>query len=100
VSGGPPAVLGLDLGTSQVKALLCAADGTVLGRGVAGYQVSCPATGWAETDPGHWWQAAGTAARSALGPARAEVAGLAVVGQMHGLVLYSERVGVLRPAIV
>jgi xylulokinase len=97
------AVLGLDLGTSQVKALLCDAagpgTGRVLGRGVAGYQVSCPAPGWAETDPGQWWQAVGTAVRSALGPAGAEVVAAAAVGQMHGLVLYSERSGVLRPAI-
>ena len=101
---GPPAVLGLDVGTSQAKALLCAADGTVLGpvlgRGVAGYQVSTPRDRWAETDPEHWWQAARTAVRSAVGAARAEVAALAVVGQMHGVVLYSERAGVLRPAVV
>ena len=32
---GPPAVLGIDLGTSQVKALLVATDGTVLGYQVA-----------------------------------------------------------------
>jgi len=96
----PPAVLGLDLGTRQLKALLCAADGTVLGRGVAGYQVSTPRDGWAETDPEQWWRGARTAVRSAVGPARAEVAGLAVVGQMHGLILCSERTEVLRPAIV
>jgi xylulokinase len=104
----PPTVLGLDLGTSQVKALLCAADGAVLGpvlgRGVAGYQVSTPRDRWAETDPEDWWQAARAAVRdavrSAAGPARAEVAAIAVVGQMHGVVLYSERAGVLRPAIV
>ncbi len=86
-----PAVLGLDLGTSQVKALLRAPAGTVLGRGAAGYHVSTPRDGWAETDPGQWWRAARSAVRSAVGPARAEVAGLAVVGQMHGLILYSER---------
>ena len=66
----PPAVLGLDLGTSQVKALLCAPDGTVLGQGRAGYQVSTPRPGWAEADPEHWWQAACTAVRAAVGPAR------------------------------
>jgi xylulokinase len=89
----------LDLGTSGLKALLCARDGTVLGRGVARYQVSAPRPGWAETDPEQWWQAARAAVRSALGAAPAEVRGMAVVGQMHGLVLYSERAGVLRPAI-
>jgi xylulokinase len=94
------AVLGLDLGTSRVKALRFAADGTVLGRGVAGYQVAAPRDGWAETDPEQWWRAARGAVRAALGPAPAEVAGLAAVGQMHGLVLYAERAVVLRPAIV
>jgi xylulokinase len=94
------AVLGLDLGTSRVKALLCAPDGTVLGRGVAGYRVAAPRNGWAETDPEQWWRAARAAVRAALGPAPAQVAGLAVVGQMHGLVLYPERAVVLRPAIV
>src|SRR5438445_2816430 len=92
--------LGLDLGTSRVKALLCAAGGTVLGRGTAGYQVSAPRPGWAETDPRQWWQAARAAVRSALASAQAEVAAIAIVGQMHGLVLYSERTGLLRPAIV
>jgi xylulokinase len=96
----PPAVLGLDLGTSRVKALVCAADGTVLGRGTVGYQVTAPRPGWAETDPEHWWQATRTAVRSAVGPASAQVSALAIVGQMHGLVLYSERTGVLRPAVV
>jgi xylulokinase len=92
-------VLGLDLGTSQVKALLCAADGTALGRGRAGYQVAAPRPGWAEADPEDWWQATCTAVRAAVGPAPAEVAGLAVAGQMHGLILCTERAVVLRPAI-
>jgi len=95
----PPAVLGLDLGTSQVKALLCAPDGTTLGQGAASYQVRMPRPGWAEANPEHWWQAACAAVRAAVGPARAEVAGLAVAGQMHGLLLCTERAVALRPAI-
>ena len=94
-----PAVLGIDLGTSQVKALLCARDGTVLGQGAAGYQVSTPRPGWAEADPEQWWHAVRTAVREAVGPAQAEVTGLAAVGQMHGLILLAERYGVLRPPI-
>jgi len=71
----------------------------VLGRGTAGYQVSTPRPGWAETDPEHWWQAACIAVRGAAGPASAEVAGLAVAGQMHGVILCTERSVALRPAI-
>jgi xylulokinase len=96
----PPAVLGLDLGTSQVKALLCASDGAILGQGAAGYQVSTPRPGWAEADAGHWWHATRTAVRSALGAVPAEVAALAIVGQMHGLILWAERSGLLRPPII
>jgi xylulokinase len=94
------AVLGLDLGTSQVKALLCARDGTVLGRGVVGCQVSTPRDGWAEADAEHWWRATRTAVRSAVGPVPAEVVGLAIVGQMHGLILVTERSGLLRAPII
>jgi xylulokinase len=92
-------VLGLDLGTSQVKALLCTPDGTTLGRGRADYQVAVPRPGWAEADPEDWWRATCAAVRAAVGPAPAEVAGLAVAGQMHGLILCTERAVVLRPAI-
>ena len=41
-----------------------------------------------------------TAVREAVGPAPAEVTGLAAVGQMHGLILLAERSGVLRPPII
>jgi xylulokinase len=93
-------VLGIDLGTSGVKALLCARDGRVLGQGLAGYQVSTPRPGWAEADAEQWWLAACTAVRSAVGSVPAEVAGLAIVGQMHGLVLVTERSRLLRPPII
>ncbi len=94
-----PAVLGLDLGTSQVKALLRDTDGTVLGQGTAGYPVSVPQPGWAEADPGQWWQAACAAVRAAAGTAGDQVTAVAVAGQMHGVVLSAERNVVLRPAI-
>jgi xylulokinase len=94
------AVLGIDLGTSQVKAVTTAPDGTVLRTGSAAYRVSSPRPGWAETDPEDWWQATCTAVRSAAGPAPADVRSLAIAGQMHGLILCTERAVVLRPAII
>jgi xylulokinase len=93
-------VLGIDLGTSQLKALIATPDGEVLGRGRAAYPVIVPAEGHAETDPEDWWQAAVAAVREALGNALSrdttagrgagggtEIVGLAVTGQMHGVVL-------------
>jgi xylulokinase len=71
----------------------------VLGQGTAGYQVTAPRPGWAETNPAHWWQATCIAVRAAAGPAPAQVAGLAVAGQMHGVILCTERAVVLRSAI-
>ncbi|HEX6527524.1 MAG TPA: FGGY family carbohydrate kinase [Streptosporangiaceae bacterium] len=103
------AILGIDLGTSQAKALLCAPDGTVLGQGAASYPVVTPRDGWAESDPELWWRAvrsavreakAGPAAAVGLGQSNAEVAAIGIAGQMHGVVLCNERTVALRPAIL
>jgi xylulokinase len=95
------AVLGIDLGTSGVKALLAGADGAVLGRGTARYPVRVPATGRAESAPEDWWLATRGAIREALAEAnRVAVTALAVAGQMHGVVLVDGRGAALRPAIL
>lgn len=98
---GGPAVLGIDLGTSAVKALAAAPDGRVLGRGVAGYPVTVPGAGQAESDPAQWWLAVRAAVRTALAEAGpVTVTSLAVAGQMHGVVLADEAGAPLRPAIL
>ena len=104
-SAARPAFLGIDLGTSQLKALLVTPDGQgtrVLGRGRARYPVTVSAQGQAQTDPEHWWRAAGTAVREALadGDDGADVQGLAVAGQMHGVVLSDLAGTPLRPGIL
>ena len=58
-----------------------------------------PRPGWAETDPEHWWHAACAAVRAAAGHTPPEVTGLAVAGQMHGVILCTAGAVVLRPAI-
>lgn len=100
-----PAVLGIDLGTSQVKALLCSADGRVLGQGIADYSLNTPEIGWAEIDSDEWWRASGAAVRAAIRSGGGDVASpdvqsLAIVGQMHGLALTDRHGSALRPAIV
>jgi xylulokinase len=98
---GQQAVLGIDLGTSGVKALVAGTDGAVLGRGVAGYPVRVPASGRAEAAPEDWWLATRAAVREALAEAdRVTVTALAVAGQMHGVVLADDRGAPLRPAIL
>jgi xylulokinase len=98
---GQAAVLGIDLGTSGVKALVADMEGAVLGRGVAGYPVRVPSTGRAEAFPEDWWLATRAAVREALAEAdRVTVTALAVAGQMHGVVLADDRGAPLRPAIL
>jgi xylulokinase len=85
---GRRAVVGVDLGTSGVKVLAVALDDAVLGRGRAEYPVLVPAVGRAESDPDEWWRAICRAVRQAVAQARdAEIVGVAVAGQMHGVVL-------------
>lgn len=96
------AVLGIDLGTSQVKALVMAPDGEIRGRGRAGYRVVSPGEGLAETDPAEWWRATVAAVREALADASAdvEVAAVGVDGQMHGVVLADADGAAVRPGIL
>ena len=51
------AILGIDAGTSSVKALILDTQGHVLSTGKAGYTIRSPLPGWAESDPDEWWHA-------------------------------------------
>src|ERR671918_1938870 len=93
-------LLGLDLGTSSVKALLMAEDGAVLGEGSASYAVRAPRPGWAESTPEDWWAAVLEATGAAVGRRGAEVTALGLSGQMHGVVLVDELGLPLRPAVI
>lgn len=93
-------LLGLDLGTGSVKALLIGASGTVLGEGTASYPVRSPRPGWAESDPRDWWDACAEAVRAAVGGRGAPVAALGLSGQMHGVVLSDAAGNPTRPAVL
>ena len=47
--------LGLDIGTSSVKAVLIDDEQNVVGSATADLDVSRPHTGWSEQDPESWW---------------------------------------------
>ncbi|GHO45505.1 xylulokinase [Ktedonospora formicarum] len=101
------ALLGLDLGTTGVKAALFASeDGRVLADAFIDYPLSHPHPGWAEQQPEEWWQATLTAIKfcleraSDLGVRPTDVRGVGLSGQMHGVVLLDERRDVLRPCII
>lgn len=95
--------LGIDLGTSEVKVLLLAPDGTVVGTAGTPFTVSRPHPRWAEQHPDAWWHGtlAALAALRARHPAAfAQVRGIGLSGQMHGAVLLDRDDRVLRPAIL
>jgi xylulokinase len=93
-------VLGIDLGTSSVKALVTDIDGNVIGHAVGHYSVSTPQPGRSETDPQAWLAATLTAVRHAVAQAQAEPVAVGLSGQMHGVVATSQDGHPLRPAML
>ncbi len=92
--------LGIDLGTSGVKAVIVDAARGVLCQATASLSVSRPHPGWSEQAPQAWWRAATDAVRT-LDPAlRAAVRGVGLAGQMHGAVLLGADDRPLRPAVL
>ena len=89
-------LVGLDVGTTGVKALRISETGEVLARHEEEYPLSIPQPGWAEQDPEDWWRAS----ERALAAIGAGDAPLGLTGQMHGLVLLDAADRVLRPAIL
>ena len=89
--------VGLDVGTTGVKAIAVAPDGAVVASAESHYGLSQPQPGWSEQAPADWWTGS-EAAIAALGPL--EIAGIGLSGQMHGLVALDEAERVVRPAIL
>ncbi|GAA5657576.1 xylulose kinase [Brucella sp. NBRC 13694] len=95
--------LGLDLGTSGVKALLIDHAQTVIGSAHGELDVSRPHPGWSEQDPVQWIKACRTAIdglRAAHPKEFSAIAGIGLSGQMHGATLLDEQDQVLRPCIL
>ncbi|MEZ0212916.1 MAG: xylulokinase [Xanthobacteraceae bacterium] len=95
--------LGLDIGTSAVKAVLVDDHQEVRATAELPLEVSRPRPGFSEQDPEDWWQAtlaAVDALKAQDSAGLAAVRGLALSGQMHGAVLLDRSETVLRPAIL
>jgi len=95
--------LGLDFGTSSVKALLVDGEQQIIGHATAPLAVSSPAPGWSEQDPEDWWQAmldAIDVLRTDHPGALSAVTGIGLCGQQHGAVLLDQDGQVLRPCIL
>jgi len=93
--------IGLDIGTSSVKALLVSSSGEVLKVCAPEYPFQTPKPLWAETDPNVWWEATQKAVRMLLdGMNPGTIGGIGLTGQMHGLVALDQKGDPLRPCIM
>ncbi len=95
--------LGIDVGTSAVKALIVDERQSVVAEADVALQVSRPHDLWSEQDPEAWWQAVQAAVdhlRAKAPDALADIAGIGLSGQMHGAVLLDDADRPLRPAIL
>ena len=95
--------LGLDLGTSGLKALLIDEEQKIIASAHAELHVSRPHQSWSEQQPQDWIKAAEAAItrlKAEHGTALSNVRGIGLSGQMHGAILLDEQDQVLRPAIL
>ena len=93
--------IGVDLGTSSCKLLLCDEFGKILRTVTRSYEVSYPHPGWAEQNPEDWWEAFVEGISDLTSEIDStDVRGIAVAGQMHGLVILDEADRIIRPVIL
>jgi xylulokinase len=95
--------LGIDIGTSGTKALVCNEAGTVLAVADAAHKIYHEHPGWSEQEPDEWWRAMLRAVKAAIaksGQPGSDVKGIGLSGQMHGSVFLDKKGKVLRRAIL
>jgi len=96
-------LLGIDIGTSGTRSLVCDEKGAILGAATAEHTNYFPRPGWSEAHPADWWRTTVDSVRAAVAKAGIdgrEIAGIGLSGQMHGAVCLDARGKVLRPAIL
>lgn len=95
--------LGLDVGTTGAKSILINEKGTVFASASSGYPMSNPKPLWSEQNPEDWWRAVQLSFKQIIRDNKinpAEIKGIGLTGQMHGLVLLDKAGKVLRPCIM
>ncbi|RED63138.1 xylulokinase [Cohnella lupini] len=96
-------VIGVDLGTSAVKTLLIAQDGTLKAEATREYPLYHEKAGWSEQDPEDWVTGTIGALKELIdlnGITGEDIEGLSFSGQMHGLVLLNDADRPVRRAIL
>lgn len=96
-------VIGVDLGTSGTKTVLFDEIGNVIVSHTVEYPLYQEKNGWAEQDPLDWYNATITTIKTVLDKSNidsAEIKGIGLSGQMHGLVMLDKDFNVLRKSII
>lgn len=96
-------LLGIDIGTSGTKTVLFDLSGNVMASASSEYPMYQPKNGWAEQRAEDWWNAVCITCKSVLSKSKiapADIKGVGLSGQMHGLVMLDEDNKVIRPSII
>lgn len=96
-------LMGIDVGTSGTKTLLCDRNGNIVTSATVDYPLHASRPGWAEQDAEDWWNAAIQGIRRVLDDVSArpgDIIGIGVTGQMHSSVLLDAAGDVIRPPIL
>jgi xylulokinase len=95
--------IGLDIGTSAAKALLCDQEGKIVAIAQSEYPLYAPQPLWSEQEPVDWWQGSIKAIQQLLIEStisNSQVTGIGLTGQMHGSVFLDRENQVIRPALL
>jgi xylulokinase len=95
--------IGIDVSTTGVKSILVSQDGSILADSVVEYSFNSPKTGWAEHDPGEWYEATMESLRNLTQKSQSllrNIVAIGITGQMHGSVFLDRENEVIRPALL
>ena len=96
-------LLGIDIGTSGTKTVLFDRDANPITAKTFEYPLYQEQNGWAEQEPEDWWNAVVQGVQAVLQASdvdAADIKGIGLSGQMHGLVLVDREGKPVRPAIL
>ena len=96
-------VIGIDIGTSGTKTVLFDEYGTVITSASEEYPMYQPENGYAEQEPADWYNAAVSTIKAVIGKSgvnNADIVGVGLSGQMHGLVMLDENGEIIRRSII
>ncbi len=96
-------LLGIDIGTSGTKTLICDHAGKVIATAMSEHTIESPKPGWSEQSPTQWWDATCKATKAVVKKAKikpAQITGIGLSGQMHGSVFLGDDTLPLRPALL